>query len=92
MCNKAGPNMLYRIQGWRLRWPVHSFQIMIQKIEDIPQQVRSEISRIIVHQNEIFTNSKGIWVNISINDLIKISHSFMDHIQIRPREIYLSKP
>ncbi|GFU23665.1 uncharacterized protein TNCV_2340721 [Trichonephila clavipes] len=53
---------------------------------DTPQQLSSVRSCIIIHQNEVVTNSSSIWADIWIKDLIPISKtsygSSMEHMQV----------
>ncbi|GFU94468.1 hypothetical protein TNCV_2644541 [Trichonephila clavipes] len=82
---KIIPKMFYRIQVWRSSWLFHSFQTVIFQI--LPQQSQlGEVSCIIIHQNEVVTNSSSIWVDIWIKDLIPISKtsygSSMEHMQV----------
>ncbi|GFV62931.1 uncharacterized protein TNCV_4409951 [Trichonephila clavipes] len=54
---------------------------------DTPQQSElGEVSCIIIHQNEVVTNSSSIWADILIKDLIPISKtsygSSMEHMQV----------
>ncbi|GFU63726.1 hypothetical protein TNCV_3849501 [Trichonephila clavipes] len=54
---------------------------------DTPQQSElGEVSCIIIHQNEVVTNSSSIWADIWIKDLISISKtsygSSMEHMQV----------
>ncbi|GFW77232.1 uncharacterized protein TNCV_2726621 [Trichonephila clavipes] len=80
---KIIPKMFYRIQVWRSSWPFHSFQTVILQILNNPSSVRSCI---IIHQNEVVTNSSSIWADIWIKDLIPISKtsygSSMEHMQV----------
>ncbi|GFV74820.1 uncharacterized protein TNCV_1040581 [Trichonephila clavipes] len=57
---------------WRSSWPFHSFQtvILLEILLNNPSSVRSCI---IIHQNEVVTNSSSIWADIWIKDLIPIS-------------------
>ncbi|GFU96036.1 hypothetical protein TNCV_1898611 [Trichonephila clavipes] len=54
---------------------------------DTPQQSSSVRSCIIIHQNEVVTNSSSIWADIWIKDLIPISKtsygSSMEHMQVQ---------
>ncbi|GBM58462.1 hypothetical protein AVEN_226407-1 [Araneus ventricosus] len=63
--------MFYRIQVWRLSWPFHSLQTVTLKI--VLNNHSSVRSFVIIHQNEIVTNSTGIWADIWIKDLIPIA-------------------
>ncbi|GFV84220.1 uncharacterized protein TNCV_3038801 [Trichonephila clavipes] len=76
--------MFYRIQVWRSSWPFHSFQtVILQILLNNPSSVRSCI---IIHQNEVVTNSSSIWADIWIKGLIPISKtsygSSMEHMQV----------
>ncbi|GFS81960.1 uncharacterized protein TNCV_1790381 [Trichonephila clavipes] len=69
---------------WRSSWPFHSFQtVILQILLNNPSSVRSCI---IIHQNEVVTNSSSIWADIWIKDLIPISKtsygSSMEHMQV----------
>ncbi|GFW48871.1 uncharacterized protein TNCV_3900691 [Trichonephila clavipes] len=70
--------------GLRSSWPFHSFQTVILQIPlNNPSSVRSCI---IIHQNEVVTNSSSIWADIWIKGLIPISKtsygSSMEHMQV----------
>ncbi|GFV30743.1 hypothetical protein TNCV_741301 [Trichonephila clavipes] len=92
---KIVPKMFYRMRVWRSSWPFHSFPN--RDPPDTPQQFELGGSCIIIHQNEVVTNSSSIWANIWIKDLIPISKtsygSSMEHMQVvwPPSEI-LPKP
>ncbi|GFX33581.1 uncharacterized protein TNCV_1932481 [Trichonephila clavipes] len=62
----------------------HSFQtVILQILLNNPSSVRSCI---IIHQNEVVTNSSSIWADIWIKDLIPISKtsygSSTEHMQV----------
>ncbi|GFV27669.1 uncharacterized protein TNCV_4904511 [Trichonephila clavipes] len=78
------PKDVLSIQVWRSSWPFHSFQtVILQILLNNPSSVRSCI---IIHQNEVVTNSSSIWADIWIKDLIPISKtsygSSMEHMQV----------
>ncbi|GFU99963.1 uncharacterized protein TNCV_4695261 [Trichonephila clavipes] len=70
--------------GLRSSWPFHSFQTVILQI--LLNNLSSVRSCIIIHQNEVVTNSSSIWADIWIKDLIPISKtsygSSMEHMQV----------
>ena len=65
--------MLYWILVRRSSWPFHTddcglFEILIG-------DAGSMCTRIVIHQNEIFTNSICIWANVNIQDLVYVPES-----------------
>ncbi|GFV21755.1 uncharacterized protein TNCV_3484521 [Trichonephila clavipes] len=76
---KIVPKMFYRIQVWRSSWPFHSFQtVILQILLNNPSSVRSCI---IIHQNEVVTNSSSIWADIWIK---RISSRYLRPVTVPP--------
>ncbi|GFV50066.1 uncharacterized protein TNCV_2354511 [Trichonephila clavipes] len=63
--------------GLRSSWPFHSFQMILQILLNNPSSVRSCI---IIHQNEVVTNSSSIWADI----WIKISSRYLRPVTVPP--------
>ncbi|GFX74924.1 uncharacterized protein TNCV_1844961 [Trichonephila clavipes] len=89
---RSPQNRLLSSRGLRSSWSFHSFQtVILQILLNNPSSVRSCI---IIHQNEVVTNSSSIWADIWIKDLIPISKtsygSSMEHMQISRRPESLS--
>ncbi|GFV55292.1 uncharacterized protein TNCV_3880851 [Trichonephila clavipes] len=70
--------MFYRIQVWRSSWLFHSFQtVILQILLNNPSSVRSCI---IIHQNEVVTNSSSIWATYGS----RISSRYLRPVTVPP--------